>query len=360
MRLNARGEYCAPGSGLGVVSMNGVPIDSSGSDACWLTDDVLLAQHCDQACQIRRFDLKSGEIKTEDPQGANWLRAGGGVWRAWLNGHIRGSDGFSYDGYLCDVSPEGVTVTAPPSFDALTVSMPDVGGWNIATGPVGNNATSGPNVRYRDGLLCWQGVDGWHLRNLNAVSTDVVAITPRAEVIYFTVQTKIGSAIWLIEQSGRLTARPHNSTIGYIITDQPVYGIDARYVNGKIRVVWASSLGEPPEHQHVYDQDLTLPRVELNETTPPPDPIPIPGDPMQAYGSVLKDFTPGKEEKHPDGGEWLAVRNADGTFLCVTPDGNVETRTAAGPWERFKKSGNTLVAERDKGDHKVIYVLPIV
>jgi len=89
-----------------------------------------------------------------------------------------------------------------------------------------------------------------------------------------------------------------------------------------------------------------------------PEPPPVELTDMMAYSAPIVGFQPGQLEPHPDGNGALLVRKPNGKVVCVTPDGNLEERDAAGPWEKFvrAKNGASLLAEREGGR---IYVLSI-
>lgn len=93
---------------------------------------------------------------------------------------------------------------------------------------------------------------------------------------------------------------------------------------------------------------------------------------MIAFGDVIR-VEPGKGQISPltrlgkrlvdlKNGS-VAVELLDGQFLCVTPEGNMETRTSVGAWESFIVSGNFLKAERDPnndGTPEVVFPFPFV
>lgn len=93
---------------------------------------------------------------------------------------------------------------------------------------------------------------------------------------------------------------------------------------------------------------------------PPARILPAPEDDMSiAYGPVMTGFALGELKEHADGPPYFKVVKPNGKVLCVTPDGHVEEREVAGPWERFEKRGNALVAQRDLNGKPVVYVLSL-
>ena len=88
-----------------------------------------------------------------------------------------------------------------------------------------------------------------------------------------------------------------------------------------------------------------------------PDQPPMENAMSMAYGSPVLGFSAGDLEPHPDNDGSYAVRKPNGAVLCVTPDGTVEERPTAGPWEKFTRTrkGN-LKAERDNNR---VYILAL-
>ena len=76
---------------------------------------------------------------------------------------------------------------------------------------------------------------------------------------------------------------------------------------------------------------------------------------MIAFAPAVAGFLPGKDEPHPDGNGQILVRLPSGKVLCCTPDGALETRDHAGPWEAFRKGASSIIAER--GDK--VFVFPV-
>lgn len=76
---------------------------------------------------------------------------------------------------------------------------------------------------------------------------------------------------------------------------------------------------------------------------------------MIAYAAPIAGFLPGDLVPHPENPSLLALKKPNGKFVCVTPDGKIEERDAAGSWESFRRGkSSSLIAERDGK----VYVLP--
>lgn len=263
-RLTLGGHVCAPATGLGPVSLDRVTLHPAGSEANWVTPTQVLFQGCDQTCQLLVYDVELQQTTVADGLGANWLRARDGGWAAWLNGQIRTSEGWlaPFGSYLADVAEGNVWITdnTKQSLQAFTLAGVPVG--VLSTGPLGEDATAGMNVRVRDGLLLYQTYTAWHLIRL--VDLVELPITPRTEPINYAVPFVLDGEPWLLERSSRLTLRPANITSGYVVTEELCYGADAIFDGATVWVSWSASQGELPNDVRVVAPDLLGLPVDLN------------------------------------------------------------------------------------------------
>lgn len=262
-RLSRGGLVCAPGTGSGVVSVEGVPVASDGGDANWYTDTEIAYVHHASA-QIVAYNVELKTYRTLYSSGANWLRARDGGWARWLNGEIRTSEGWvGPPGYLAEVADDQVWI-ADPSLTTLTAYLLNgtPAGISLVTGALGQDATAGLNVRVRDGFLLYQSVSGWHLIDL--ATREELPIAARVEPINYAVPLSVGGSVpWLLERSGRLTLRPYNDTHGFFVTDELCFGADAVATLSRVEVVWSITQGEQPEN---IRRAVSLGRViDLNE-----------------------------------------------------------------------------------------------
>ena len=376
-RLNSLGQVCAPGSGLGVVSAEGLEIYPSGSDANWLSVNEVAFQGCGSSgCQILAYNVNTQSTRVLDGQGANWLRARDGGWAAWLNGQIRTSAGWVAPGlgYLADVAEGGVLIAGP---DLQTLTAYTLGGVQamapLATGgPLGDDATSGLNVRVRDRLLLFQAGGAWRLFSLQSGQLAELYPAARVEPISYAVPLRIAGQPWLLERSHRLTLRPYASTLGYVITEELCYGPDAVPLEAGARITWSISGGQPPGDVRVLTYYLGIPPVELNEPEPveppvpveppdpveppnpveppepiePPEPVPIEPEPATVRHALLPfgfQWVEVVEAPHQDAGvdgrPYCALVGPDGRVLAADPTtGALDWRpagTVPGAWERF-------------------------
>ena len=283
-RLSTTGTL-ALGVTNGPISVDGVVIDTGGGQTAWYSPEVLLYQKCDTRCRINGFSVPRAAIAEVDPLGANWLRAGGAVWAAWLNGIIRSSDGLARgDGYLCDVSDDGLVLLTASSLRGIDVYWRGQLITSIPTEPLSDDATGGINVRLRDGLLCYQAGGIWHLIEFS--SGEVRPIAPRPEAINYAVPLRVAGEPWLLERSSsptapnRLTLRPAASTFGYMLSDGLTFAPDAvRLTDGLVRAAWSVTQGEGPDDGRIVDQDLAVARQDLTvlpaPVYPPVEAVPL-------------------------------------------------------------------------------------
>jgi len=81
---------------------------------------------------------------------------------------------------------------------------------------------------------------------------------------------------------------------------------------------------------------------------------------MFAYAPPVPGFLPGSE-LHANGDGTVSAQKANGKWLCVTPDGQLEERDSPGGlWESFVRGNSSLIAYRDGGAAgPKVYVLPL-
>lgn len=274
MRFNPITGDAAMGVGNGLVSINGRFI-GFGGEIGWVDDHTLVYA---RGNELRAWDTIHEFGSEVDPEGANRVRAGGGVWAAWLNGEIRTSLGWNviFGMRLCDVDEQGTIITCPESLHGLTFQSKDgLSTYSFATGELGDT-TYGINVRQREGALLFQENGEWTLCVDRQMDPDFRRFRLPGPC-YVAVPVWINSELWILEQGERLTLRPVHSTSGYVIqtAGEPVYNPDAvSLTDDIIRVGWSRSIGEAPADLVVQEWDTRGPRVELLPHMPPVEDIP--------------------------------------------------------------------------------------
>jgi hypothetical protein len=345
-RISAEGRIA---SGSGTIVVDGTAV-GPGFEPQWYGPSRLMVKGFDD--KPHTIDLTAQTVLPFAPNGPRYthLRAGGGQWigavdrqqpyrvacsrtgqKAWVVEH--GGDNNDHSLFL-----DGVLITRG----------------------------SVHNPRVEDGYLVWTEGGGTAQRTWGRTRDGLIVRLHASGDLWegapIPVLTPAGP--WVVVMTNAdLRAYPWGSTQGKMLQtgENQNFDPDAIWFSAEIVVVWSDAHGTLPPHRgHVRLDD---PRVELNPpiVMPPPDPPvpPIPPIPeeetMIAYAPPVPGFLPGELEPHPDGGVLYAVRKPNGKVLCCTPDGVLEERESAGPWEGFRKSGTSLIAER--GDK--VYVLPL-
>lgn len=261
-RLNSRGDWCA-GIGGGVVSVNGravLPYQSGGSN--WVTDDLVIAQVCDgAACTLKTWNRVTGEVVTVAPVGANHLEANGGVWAAWL-GSIPATGVYSSTGLHLPLS--GLGPVGPDGAIAVKVDYQSAGPWEVvqpdgARWPLTDRDAGNINL-LGQGRAVWSEPGG--ILAARGLIVPIVLIRP----FYWLTVREIDGAWWVLYQvpDGRLLLHPADSSRGYVVTTGNTFRPDVRQLpNGTLRIVWATSEGEPARDVQTRDMALTEPRVDL-------------------------------------------------------------------------------------------------
>src|SRR5678810_1079733 len=192
MRLSPIG-LAALGVGDGVVSVDGVVIDTHAGEVAWQDEDRLVYA---KGATLQRFNAADSTIVQISPQGANRVRAGGGIWAAWLNGAVRTSEGHGWEsGYrLAEVSDEGTVVLTPESLSGLEFFRHGTQISSMPTASLRNTATGGIAVRLVEGVLLYGDAEGWHLSEGDVEHV----IAPRTEEIYWAVPVPVGMEIWIL------------------------------------------------------------------------------------------------------------------------------------------------------------------
>lgn len=362
-RLNPRAEVTSGDLGPPIV-VGGVTVYGG---VAWVDDDRTINQVCDGSgeagCVIRTLTTRTGEVETVSERGANFIVANGGLWAAYLSGYgSYTSSGARYP-YVGAVGPDG----------SYAVKAGGAGPWDVydRTGHWLYRLTDGDAFDLQllsDGCAIWRPSP----QPEAPILTRGVPVPQTIGPCYGVQMILVAGRWWAMYQSGRVVVHPHDAPgAGYDVTTGDSYGRDLVLVPGNnprlVRLTWSDS---PAQNQgSVRVLDLALDESHTNPEPPdppkpePPDPAPIPPTPeptppkeptMIAYSAPVPGFLAGTLEPHPDGGDAVAIRKPNGKIVCCTPEGQIEERDSPGAWEKFRKSGGKLIAERD-GDR--VYVL---
>jgi hypothetical protein len=256
-----------------VVSLNGQVIAAPAGSADWVDDEHIVYQLCDHTgCHVDTYNQTTAEVDIVLYHGANTIEAGGGVWAAWfgtldpVTAGITTSDGgrFPSSG-LGPVGPDGAIAikVAYQSAGPWDVLERDGTRWALTAGDAGNINLLGQR------RAVWSEAGGV------VAAQGVIVPTVLTRPFYWLRVLDVGGDWWVLYQDsiGRLVLHPSDSSKGYVITQGNAFRPDAvQMPDGRIRVVWALSEGEPPADIRTHDVRLTDARIELRPEAPVPGP----------------------------------------------------------------------------------------
>ena len=277
MRWNRSGTHFAGGhatlhvDGAVVPALRGVA--AGNPEDCWLSDDTIVGQAevgtSGDRWRVVRLTAPFTTYDVGAPQGANEIRAGGGVWAAWRQGV----------GYF-DSHGRVEPLWAPLAVDdesgdvALVTDRANGRGlvvWNGRTlTPVPGVGVVGREACYRGGVLTFR--DGVALKQRHADGTVVTIPVPAG---YAGARATVDG--WLL--------LGHGDALYLVHRDAPTQGVlvstsgrdflpDLVSERGVVRVV-AGDAGQTAGGVHHYVLEPgTRPLVPLGPGAPPPEPAP--------------------------------------------------------------------------------------
>lgn len=142
--LNSLGKWCA-GVGGGQASYEGQVLGQPAGGTCFFDDTHVLYQECQATCQLIMYDTERGTTSVASTVGANTIKAGGGVWAAWLGTSdpttqgLRTSTGLLLpDAGLHAVGPDGAIAikTVYQSFGPHYVREKNGDEWQLSSGDI--------------------------------------------------------------------------------------------------------------------------------------------------------------------------------------------------------------------------------
>lgn len=301
MKFNSKGEACG-GVGDGIVNVilatgpkiivgNPLPDGRTavGGAACWFDDDhVIYATYdydTDSHPIIEKCNVRTGKKTKLVDRGCNKMVAGGGKFAAFLADFGVFGDFRAATGTVNDADREGTI--------AITANYADGTGTVLYT--VDGRVTPLPEAVQAYDLqvtgptsAVWVDLETGALNALNQrvpVQCDRV-LAPKI----VTVDGEDWIVYWC-EKFGLIT-HPVEVLKGYIIRsvasisgENAAYNHDACEFNGKLRVGYSRRQGEYPEDLVIFDQDLSLPRVDFGAATATPGGHPsLPPEAPQGVG----------------------------------------------------------------------------
>ncbi len=249
-RFDSNGNLYA-GIGGGDASINGRIIASNAGGTCPLSAGVAILQVGAQlyTCTV------DGEARVFDPQGANELAAGGGVYAAKFNGVVRVSnDPQTYPGWgVGDVGPDGSVLLLTPDglFNGRLVrDLQSLGGpW-------------------------WSGL-GAHFRPIQSDDIQAPTVLPGAIYGY----RRRGDYCCYLHESGQFIVQHLNRLVGKVLSS----GLSGAFrpdlvvlPDGMLAVTYSRTEGERPGDLAVWHLSPADLNQEIKVTPPPPPPPPPP------------------------------------------------------------------------------------
>lgn len=277
--LNSIGQIAHGKGGVGAF-FNNSQFDAGGG-ADWLTDRDIVYQHGGvDGWYLALFDSHTARPDPNRPgwllgtitravldpaspfynRGANDLRAGGGIWAAWLDGFgLYASNGLHLPSAgLLNVGPHGSIAYIPDRQNGLGVDVrePDGTTWRLTNGIAYDLQLIGRSQ------ALWRDPSGAIL----TVGIPTPQVLPGAA--WFPKACLVNNEWWIVYYSGTsgLVAHPFNSFVGYSILRSGNAWPDAITLSttpNTIRIAWSISEGEAAGHIQVRDVDITTNRIDL-------------------------------------------------------------------------------------------------
>jgi hypothetical protein len=271
--LNASGSVAHGLAGTTTsVDNRAVAAGGGGESSRWFDDThVIYQRNADLALAL--YDTVSGATSVVDARGANNMRANGGVWAAWLAGTgVFSSTGMRLpDAGLLDVGPDGAIAYTPIYQSGRGAIVRDVGGHELTLD--GGDWVVGLEL-LGGGRAIW--TNGITIR-----TAGIPPVTMVAPAIWRPRAAEVGGEWWVAywTETRGLVLHPFASPFGYVLRSTPdAFSHDVRAIAGRLRVAFATNLGESAGSVVVIDVDLSAPRTDLRVTAPAP---PVPDAPPQ-------------------------------------------------------------------------------
>lgn len=287
-RLNRYGQALSSPypDGAGTVSVDRIAILPAAGQACWLEDELVIANaQVEGIWRVVAIPSAGGIRLVLDPAGSNRIVAGGGRWLGW-------SAGRGMFGTLGERPSAGVLAAGPDGTLAWCLDYQTGMGF-VLTAP-GGSETFVPDAFVHDiqvlgptSAIWWDFRGGWM-----AVGTeDVRPALPAGRLRVATVARERWLVYW--SEGTGLIAQVDGANDGYILERRPIaFNHDAAAVpvlnetDALLVVAWSLTQGEAPHDLVWLIVDKTAPRQRLESAgggTLPPTPLPDgPGRPVPA------------------------------------------------------------------------------
>jgi hypothetical protein len=262
MVLNVLGN-AAYGVGDQGISIDGaVPAALAGilaGEPRWIGNALVIFQN-NTAGGIYTYNTSTLALTAVDALGENRLGAGAGVYAAYLAGggtpgvrtNITGFGNLPFAA-IGDVTETGQVVVIPDAANYQGVSVFDATGTGLWSLSVGLAVGTQPHARVNVTAYADVASGTWHLWQ-NAPPLQQSFTAPTGFPVVWTVPCFVGGALYVLEQSDRLTFRQKDATSGYIITTGLSFNPDVRLLSpGVVRIGWCINAGESTDSLRLMD-----------------------------------------------------------------------------------------------------------
>lgn len=255
MRFSSAGVAA---TGYASVGVNGAtPAALSGASAgsfygpAWLSSSKIVYQNWSSTPVEQSYDTGTLALATLASAGSTVIAAGNNVWAYYLAGSgVFTSNGLGpfASGFLGDVSPDFGELVLVTSAGYLGLTIYSSAAATLLS--LSAVALASPYLspcRLRGHALCYRQTSGWTIVDVTGAALQYRLRTD--DVIGWITPVYIGSTLYLLERSDRLTLRAATQAQGWVIQDvgNVTFNPDAiSLASGTLRMGWCTTSGETP------------------------------------------------------------------------------------------------------------------
>jgi hypothetical protein len=255
-------------AGSALVAVNGGPVSIDGSVPAllttmtaagrwyWLSNNTAVGLGNNGAgVKLYQFTVSPAALAVLDGAVSTDARAGGGTWAVLEGTNVRTSIsgvGPFPGAALADASPVGQLGVVLDAASSRGLRVRNASGVELVTLDV--LLASLTNIRLRDDVAAYTDSSGWHLRKL--LSAEVVSVAQRTDgTVTVLVPVLMSTGEWfVVELTGKLSARRADDVQGYVLDTGTVVDPDAIQISaGVLRVAWANDAAQLADDLIVVD-----------------------------------------------------------------------------------------------------------
>jgi hypothetical protein len=244
----------AAATGYSTVGVNGASILASAGSfygPAWLTNAKIAYQNFSATAIEQSYDIGTTATATLASQGSTIIAAGNSIWAYYIaGGGVFTSNGVGPfpNGFLGEVSTDHGEIINVTSSGSLGLTVYDSSAATLLSLPaVALVSPYNSPCRLRGHVLAYRQTSGWTLVNVNGDSISYRLRTD--DVINWITPVFIGTTLYLLERSNRLTLRPATQASGWLIQDvgNATFNPDAVSLSSAgVRMGWCTNAGETP------------------------------------------------------------------------------------------------------------------